>query len=515
MNLRLSENIRLFRSARDLTQSDLATLLSVTPQAVSRWENGQAYPDVELLPLLARHLGTSIDTLMGVEKQTAKHLERELFERLREKPESAAMREQNERRILEILAALAEKSSFPFYLRKYFHHLMTPECRANLPRAVWENYAENARHMIRERIRVSPFSESVDLLYAAVAMEDEDRLDEWAKLCTLPEYVRESLFDGMLLSRYTRKEDAERLNMQAQRILFREIKNSIFYLTRIASDKLLEQSETLRDPDCYRLALDTLALYSSRVDDIFLLTRITAETEYAKALLLSGKREESLDMIATATEHIGVLRDLPSGTVLRGSVSALDTVETVLKRDVEFERSILDLGGYHHHRVFDPIREEPRYLAYQEALCAFFPKDPDVRGWVNEDGALPLAPEWETLLRRAKEIAATLSKDEQVVVIRTTRGDVDAITQTFDAAITPDSAIKALVRIKRQYGASIEKLVCVFHGGHLDLPSMAFREALVEVDPAHYSAEMLLNGLRGYIAKTVEVTMPKGHRERQ
>ena len=49
------------------TQSELAVLLSVSPQAVSRWENGQAFPDITLLPLLAKYLNVSIDELMGLE----------------------------------------------------------------------------------------------------------------------------------------------------------------------------------------------------------------------------------------------------------------------------------------------------------------------------------------------------------------------------------------------------------------------------------------------------------------
>lgn len=52
MKIQIAENIKKFRVANGYTQSELAILLSVTPQAVSRWENGQALPDITLLPCL-------------------------------------------------------------------------------------------------------------------------------------------------------------------------------------------------------------------------------------------------------------------------------------------------------------------------------------------------------------------------------------------------------------------------------------------------------------------------------
>lgn len=55
------------RKELGLTQSQLAELLNVSFQAVSKWENNSAYPDIELLPRLATILGTTIDALLGHE----------------------------------------------------------------------------------------------------------------------------------------------------------------------------------------------------------------------------------------------------------------------------------------------------------------------------------------------------------------------------------------------------------------------------------------------------------------
>lgn len=69
MDMKFSENLIKYRKKAGLTQSCLAALLTVTPQAVSKWEKG-SYPDGELLPKLSRVLGVSLDTLFGVKEES-------------------------------------------------------------------------------------------------------------------------------------------------------------------------------------------------------------------------------------------------------------------------------------------------------------------------------------------------------------------------------------------------------------------------------------------------------------
>ncbi len=70
MKLHIAENLRRLRQCRNLTQEQLAERLGVSFQAVSRWETGLSYPDIELIPELAAFFDVSTDVLMGVEKST-------------------------------------------------------------------------------------------------------------------------------------------------------------------------------------------------------------------------------------------------------------------------------------------------------------------------------------------------------------------------------------------------------------------------------------------------------------
>ena len=66
MAYELSERIAALRKERGLTQEQLGTMVGVSAQAVSKWEKGGT-PDVELLPVLSRQLGVTIDALFGME----------------------------------------------------------------------------------------------------------------------------------------------------------------------------------------------------------------------------------------------------------------------------------------------------------------------------------------------------------------------------------------------------------------------------------------------------------------
>ena len=65
MHLNLGMKIRELRRRDSRTQEALADALGVTPQAVSRWEQGGSYPDMELLPAIANYFGVTIDELFG------------------------------------------------------------------------------------------------------------------------------------------------------------------------------------------------------------------------------------------------------------------------------------------------------------------------------------------------------------------------------------------------------------------------------------------------------------------
>ena len=63
----LGQTIKKLRRDADMTQEQLAETLSISGQAVSRWENDIAMPDISLLPALANLFDVTTDHLLGVD----------------------------------------------------------------------------------------------------------------------------------------------------------------------------------------------------------------------------------------------------------------------------------------------------------------------------------------------------------------------------------------------------------------------------------------------------------------
>ncbi len=66
MTVQIGNKIKALRLAKSMTQEQLAGKLAVSPQAVSKWENGAAMPDIQLLPELSVALGVTIDALFSM-----------------------------------------------------------------------------------------------------------------------------------------------------------------------------------------------------------------------------------------------------------------------------------------------------------------------------------------------------------------------------------------------------------------------------------------------------------------
>ena len=64
MQLNLGKKIKTLRKQRNISQEVLAQYLGVTFQAVSKWENETAMPDITLVPAIAAFFGVSTDELL-------------------------------------------------------------------------------------------------------------------------------------------------------------------------------------------------------------------------------------------------------------------------------------------------------------------------------------------------------------------------------------------------------------------------------------------------------------------
>ena len=91
--LKLHENLRKLRLNWELTQEQFASILGVSAQAVSRWENGATYPDITMLPAIAAYFEVTLDELMGMEDFKNGERIKELLTRIDENASKGALYE--------------------------------------------------------------------------------------------------------------------------------------------------------------------------------------------------------------------------------------------------------------------------------------------------------------------------------------------------------------------------------------------------------------------------------------
>ncbi len=69
MNFSFGKRFTELRKDKKMTQEEVAEKLGVSPQAVSKWENDISYPDVTLLLEIAQMFETTVDYMLGKEKE--------------------------------------------------------------------------------------------------------------------------------------------------------------------------------------------------------------------------------------------------------------------------------------------------------------------------------------------------------------------------------------------------------------------------------------------------------------
>ena len=68
-NLGFNNKLKELRKEKNISQEQLAKELNISRQAISKWESGKAYPDIDNLILLRKIFGVSLDELIMEEEE--------------------------------------------------------------------------------------------------------------------------------------------------------------------------------------------------------------------------------------------------------------------------------------------------------------------------------------------------------------------------------------------------------------------------------------------------------------
>ena len=66
MGIHLKDTLRMLCRKKNITQETLANYLGITPQSVGKWERGEGFPDITMLPKIALYFDVTVDELLDV-----------------------------------------------------------------------------------------------------------------------------------------------------------------------------------------------------------------------------------------------------------------------------------------------------------------------------------------------------------------------------------------------------------------------------------------------------------------
>ena len=72
---KIAEKLVELRTAKGVTQDDVAQVLSVSNKTISKWENGASLPDLPMVVELAKYYGVTTDTLLGLSEDKKQSIE--------------------------------------------------------------------------------------------------------------------------------------------------------------------------------------------------------------------------------------------------------------------------------------------------------------------------------------------------------------------------------------------------------------------------------------------------------
>ncbi|EKQ24683.1 helix-turn-helix domain-containing protein [Lacticaseibacillus paracasei] len=230
MEINVGAVISANRKQKGITQQALADFVGVSKASVSKWETGQSYPDITLLPILAAYFDVSIDKLMAYDAQLSSTEIRRIYTSMKQ-----AFETQPGDAVLKSIRNLIRRyyACYPFLLQMGLlilnHYDLLPGAS---PTAKITEYVNEARLLF---VRVRQNSQEAQLTAKAVELEGYSLLllqrpDD--VLALLGEYVPEQLpADSLIAGAFQQKGDLQHAIATSQSGLMQDLSIIMSQLT--------------------------------------------------------------------------------------------------------------------------------------------------------------------------------------------------------------------------------------------------------------------------------------------
>ncbi len=369
----------------NLTQEQLAEKFGTSPQAISRWEIGATYPDIEMLPMIASFFETSVDALLGVTEEEKGKFCAELQQSF-----EVAVRAKDVQKAIEIMREIRRN------LREYQHYwfwgLYTEIWKVRLFRD--EKVLEEMRLLAEEIFSVCPKEQHYQVIECMSYMEDDEHIAAFLDAYASREDMARS---RLLFNRYKMREEFDKIEPIRQSVLWKELSHII----SAANDW---QVYLCKDPNHFIWFCETQLNYLNAVNnlypnkkhmisggdkpDLWCEERILLGIRYVAALAKLGKLNEAYDAFEDTIRviegimsinddefKIGCLSPALEGFALEGNIHWLEKdgkeykeISMIHNNDWWNWIIPLDYQKAFKHDWFDSMKADKRFDALFERL---------------------------------------------------------------------------------------------------------------------------------------------------
>lgn len=358
MNLKLGKKVRELRKGQNVTQEELAEYLGISYQAVSKWENGLAYPDITLIPAIANFFQITTDTLFGMNDQIEKEEIEIILKRWKENNARGLIKE-NEKLIRDGLKEYPNNFKLIYRLCHTLFNQFSGRGQTELLDEIIIKASIILRDCTEDQLRYSAMQL---LAHAFNAKGEKDKAKEIADRLPSSSITKDGLLESIL-------EGEEQLkHIQKNMLLCLErIGQGLDMLSRTSS-----KAENYSDALYYLELKERLFSYMFENEDYNFYNTTLALLYYNKAKLkiLLKKYDEAVEDLETGANY-GIAMDRTSLITQYTSRSfkylthdRTKVVKNYMETDAELYLRLME------SELFVPIKDRSKFLDIKEKLTS-------------------------------------------------------------------------------------------------------------------------------------------------